>query len=68
MNKLSYEDLAWEPVCLQPSRYSLTDGVLTPWGAPGVQKELVCVDAEHRTASMGMPRGREKYRMPDMTR
>ena len=32
MNRLSYEDLAWEPVCLQPSRYSLTDGVLTPWG------------------------------------
>ena len=60
MNKLSYEDLAWEPVCLQPSRYSLTDGVLTPWGAPGVQKELVCVDAEHRTASMGMPAGQGK--------
>ena len=60
MNRLSYEDLAWEPVCLQPSRYSLTDGVLTPWGAPGVQKELVCVDAEHCTASMGMPAGQGK--------
>ncbi|MBR2596235.1 MAG: glycosyltransferase [Solobacterium sp.] len=59
MNKLSYGDLQWNTVILQPERYTIKDGELIPWGTAESGDAAVHILPEG-TAVLSMPAGRGK--------
>lgn len=59
MYRMSYWDLRWEPVSLEPLRYTIEDGVQTPLRA-AAPSDQVCVRADGRSVVIGMPAGRGK--------
>ena len=60
MYRLSYRDLRWKPVFLQPERYTVNNGTVSHWGSSGNRDDLIHVQTERHIVSLGMPAGQGK--------
>ena len=60
MYRLSYRDLKWEPVFLEPSRYTVKNGTRKCLKRPVCSWNPVRIQADARTAVLEMPAGQGK--------
>ena len=60
MYRMSYRDLQWDPVFLDPCRYTLKNGIQVPLSPAEAPRDLVRFRTDGRRASLGMPGGRGK--------
>ena len=59
MYRFSYNDLTWKGEYLEPTRYTLEDGVQTPWGGDKTGQDMVRAGKDGR-AVIRMPAFRGK--------
>lgn len=60
MYRLSYRDLEWSKVFLQPERYTIKDGKRVRLGSPADPEPLICFKSDDSLVSICMPAGQGK--------